>query len=344
MGDSAQEQRDRYIVGAYATSPNIYKWDQETELQYFNELKKLPSIRGLELPFWGDGLHPFDDRWLLENIDPSWENVLTCVPGTMKSLQTDSNFGLASKSEESRKKAIELYKRALLSVRKLNEHLGKNAVLAVHITSSPSNARNNIVGCAEKFLDSLLEISSWDWCGARIVIEHCDAYSEGFKPQKGFLDLDDEIDSVSRANEKTNTNVGITINWARSVIEKRNVLGAVEHISEVARSGMLSGIMFSGVTDRKDNKYGQWEDTHMPPAREGNMEYYEDDSLMTAGNMEASLAACDIRMLDYIGIKLLAMPEDTSIERRVGLNRDAMGLLDIVISRSHDTNLDRMQY
>ena len=339
MDDSVQEQRGSYIVGAYATSPNLFEWDQETELQYFNELKKLPSIRGLELPFWGDGLHPFDDRWLLENIDPSWENVLTCVPGTMKSLESDPNFGLASKSEKSRKDALTLYKKALLAVRKLNNHLGKEAVLAVHITSSPSNTMNNVTGSVDRFLESLLEIASWDWCGAKIVMEHCDAYSERFKPQKGFLPLDDEIDSVSRANEKTNTNMGITINWARSVIEKRNVLGAVEHISEVARSGMLSGIMFSGVTDIKDHKYGQWEDTHMPPARAFDVEYYEDGSLMTVENIEASLMACDMKTLDYIGIKLQAIPKDALIVRRIGINRDAMKILDIVTSRVHDANV-----
>jgi hypothetical protein len=46
----------RYIVGAYATSPNLVTWDEKSELTYFNELKKLPSIRGLELPFWGESL------------------------------------------------------------------------------------------------------------------------------------------------------------------------------------------------------------------------------------------------------------------------------------------------
>ena len=86
----------RYIVGAYATSPNLVTWDEKSELTYFNELKKLPSIRGLELPFWGESLHPFDDEWLLSNLDPKWENVLTCVPGTMRRLDNDPYFGLAS--------------------------------------------------------------------------------------------------------------------------------------------------------------------------------------------------------------------------------------------------------
>ena len=31
----------RYIVGAYATSPNLFSWDENSELVYFNLLKKL---------------------------------------------------------------------------------------------------------------------------------------------------------------------------------------------------------------------------------------------------------------------------------------------------------------
>ena len=93
----------RYIVGAYATSPNLVTWDEKSELTYFNELKKLPSIRGLELPFWGESLHPFDDQWLLSNLDQNWENVITCVPGTMKSLENNPRFGLASIDDNSRR-------------------------------------------------------------------------------------------------------------------------------------------------------------------------------------------------------------------------------------------------
>ena len=32
--------KGRYIVGAYATSPNLFSWDEKTELNYFNRLKE----------------------------------------------------------------------------------------------------------------------------------------------------------------------------------------------------------------------------------------------------------------------------------------------------------------
>ena len=71
----------------------------------------------------------------------------------------------------------------------------------------------------------------------------------------------------------------------------------------------------------------------MPPAKAYDMSFYEEDSLMTAENIEATLTACNMPMLEYIGIKLLAMPESTSIDRRIGLNCDAMKLLDMVLSK-----------
>ena len=99
----------RYIVGAYATSPNLFSWNKDSEAVFFDRLKVLNSIRGLELPFWGKSLHQFDDQWLLSNLHPDWQNVLTCVPGTMKNLESDPYFGLASKKQSSRKNAINFY-------------------------------------------------------------------------------------------------------------------------------------------------------------------------------------------------------------------------------------------
>ena len=42
--------------------------------------------------------------------------------------------------------------------------------------------------------------------------------------------------------------------------------------------------------------------------------------------------ACNIDDLEYIGIKLLALPDDSTIEKSIGLNRDTIRLLDHVIN------------
>ena len=130
--------RGRYIVGAYATSPNLFSWDKDSEGAFFDRLKDLNSIRGLELPFWGESLHQFDDEWLLLNLHPNWQNVLTCVPGTMKNLGSDPYFGLASKKQSSRKNAIDFYLDAYKSVSQLKNTFGENSVIAILITSAPS--------------------------------------------------------------------------------------------------------------------------------------------------------------------------------------------------------------
>ena len=65
------------------------------------------------------------------------------------------------------------------------KHYGEKCVIAVEITSSPKTLPDEINGNAENFYKSLCEICSWDWHGAKLVIEHCDSYTEqNMKPQK----------------------------------------------------------------------------------------------------------------------------------------------------------------
>ena len=55
----------------------------------------------------------------------------------------------------------------------------------------------------KKFYESLCEICSWDWNGAKLVIEHCDSYTEMNKePQKGFLQLADELKVINNETLK----------------------------------------------------------------------------------------------------------------------------------------------
>jgi len=319
----------RYIVGAYATSPNLVTWDEKSELTYFNELKKLPSIRGLELPFWGESLHPFDDQWLLSNLDPNWENVITCVPGTMKSLEYNPRFGLASIDDNSRRKAIHFYKTAFNCINNLKSHFGNKSVIAVYISSSPSQNDKEKYANIDIFRTSLLELASWEWGNTKILVEHCDAYTkENPSPHKGFLSLSDEINAITQTNDKCGSNFGIVINWGRSVIENRNVKGPLKHIKYADQNNVLGGIMFSGTTANNNNLYGPWSDLHMPPALFSDYKYFEPESLMSYKNIKRTLAACDFSSLDYLGLKLLAMPKESSIKKRVAINRDTMYLLD----------------
>tara|TARA_Y100000590_G_scaffold180640_1_gene205873 strand:+ start:21257 stop:22267 length:1011 start_codon:yes stop_codon:yes gene_type:complete len=323
----------QYIVGAYATSPNLFTWDKESELNYFNRLKKLTSIRGLELPFWGESLHPFDDQWLLKNLDPHWQNVLTCVPGTMRYLERDPYFGLASKNAKSRSDAIKFYLIAYKCVKDLKNQFGQESVIAIYIASSPFINHKQIFADKECFVSSLIELASWDWGNTKLLIEHCDAYnSNNPKPKKGFLSLSDEIYAVRRTNQECGSDFGIVINWGRSVIEHRNVEGPLKHIKNTVQHSVLCGLMFSGTASNNNNLYGAWSDLHMPPANYSDFQYFEKESLMSFENIKNTLAACDFNALDCLGIKLLAKPSNSTIEKRISINRNTMILLDQTIN------------
>jgi len=325
--------KGRYIVGAYATSPNLFSWDEKSELKYFNRLKELTSIRGLEIPFWGKNLHAFDDSWFLSNLNPSWQNVLTCVPGTMKNLEIDPYFGLASINKVSRKNAIQFYSDAFRCVKQLKSEFGDESVKAIFITSAPIINDHQVYADKNSLVLSLIELASWDWGKTKLLIEHCDAYSNmNINPQKGFLPLKDEIDSILKVNLKCSSNYGIVINWARSVIEYKNIEGPLIHLKNAVHNNVLDGLMFSGTTDNDNNLYGAWSDLHMPPCDDLGSQFFESESLMSYNCIKQTLMACNYDKLECLGIKLLAMPSNSSIEKRININRDTMKLLDQAIN------------
>ncbi|MDN4502938.1 DUF4862 family protein [Alteromonadaceae bacterium BrNp21-10] len=314
----------RYFVGAYATSPNAFGWDPELETRYYQQLKSIPSIKGLEHPFTGT-LHPNDDDWFLANIDSNWQYVFTCVPGNMGALSKNPHFGIASDDDAGRAQALAFMQKARDAIAKLNGHLGRQAVKAIEIQTAPN--RSNASGSKAALNASLQTMLQWDWQGAQLVIEHCDTLVDGQKPAKGFLTLEDEIAVLTEINGQTETPIGMVMNWGRSVIETRSIEGAIEHTQLIKQAGLLSGLMFSGVSDQ-DTEYGAWSDSHMPPAPSASVQFGAEHSLMTEQQIQRSLAAGDGNNLDIMGIKLGIRPKDTSLEDRIGYIRDALGILD----------------
>ncbi|HBN90688.1 DUF4862 family protein, partial [Rheinheimera aquimaris] len=246
----------KYYIGAYAASPNQTGWDPQLETAYYDELKQLPNIKGLEHPFLGK-LHGHDDSWFLANIAPQWDYVFTCIPGIMNALGRNPQFGLASCDSAGRQEALDFMQQACNAVAKLNSHVGRQAVKAVMLQTAP--ARDQAAASADALYQSLSTMQQWDWQGAQLLIEHCDAYVPAHAPSKGFLSLSDEIAVLTRLNTVSDQahKMGIVINWGRSVFETRRPDGALEHIMAVQAAGLLSGLMFSGVSDQ-DTEYGAW--------------------------------------------------------------------------------------
>ena len=148
--------------------------------------------------------------------------------------------------------------------------------------------------------------------------------------EKGFLTLQSEIDILLKLSDRHD--VGITINWARSAIEGKDIYKPLEHIKLALKYNLLSGLVFSGVSDN-DKNYGSWKDMHMPFAKSYDVKYFEKNSLLTYESISTTLKLVDLNVLDYLGIKLLSLPLDTfDIDRRVGLNKDAIFILENIIS------------
>jgi hypothetical protein len=314
-----------FFIGAYATSPTINHWEKQKEAQYYQAIKKNLNIRGLELPFWGK-LHDHDEKFYLNLLDKKWDYILTTLPGTMKALSKNPHFGIASKNENGRKEAVEFLKNANLAVKKINDFFGKKSVLNVAIVSAPSLQNSQASSSARALMKSLMELIELDWQGAKLVIEHCDSGREK-NPIKGFLSLQEEIEAVEYINTIQSQKIGVTINWARSVLETRSTKTPIEQIKQLTKLNLLKGVIFSG-TSAHSKDYGNWTDLHLPVAKEEGIDYFEQTSLMGANEIKESLLACNLDQLDYLGIKVLSMPIDQSpLERRVGINKDTLKIL-----------------
>lgn len=313
-----------YFLGAYASSPCVSTWEPLLETEYYQQLKSFDNLTGLEHPFTGT-LHPHDDEWFLSNIKPQWDFVFTCVPGIMSAKAKDPSFGIASDDEHGRQLALSFMKDACAAVTKLNSSVGRKAVKAIQIQTSPS--QHQAKSSVNSLINSLTTMLTWDWQGTKIVIEHCDCYIEGQIPAKGFLTLAEEIEAVIDVNKQTNSNVGICINWGRSVIETRSVDGALQHIKQAQQHNILAGLMFSGVSDQATD-YVAWKDSHMPPAKSQPQSAGADGSLMTQAQIHKCLAQCANDKLTFLGVKIGIRPVTANVDDRVAYNKEALAILD----------------
>jgi hypothetical protein len=221
----------------------------------------------------------------------------------MQNVWKTGTFGLASPNETGRKAALDFF-------RKLNDALkdfamlrGGNDVSFIEIHSAPTKTANS-----SSMQKSLEELLSWDWSGSKLVIEHCDKYIEGRKPEKGFLPIEQEIE-LCRNNE-----IGMTINWGRSSVEGHDSITPEEHIKLATKAGVLTGLMFSGAGPEATQYGYEWIDGHLP------MNPDEKTSLMSGEEIRrcVTLAYSQIPSKpSYIGAKVV-VPKDASIKERLG--------------------------
>ncbi len=122
------------LVAAYAAVPPG-PFDPKAETAIYNGLAAL-GVAGVEQSFFGK-LHRHDEGFLLGQLRPGWDVVLTTLPGTMGRMKEDPAFGLASTDEGGRGRALRFMDEARRAVERINARLGRLAVRAVEVHSAP---------------------------------------------------------------------------------------------------------------------------------------------------------------------------------------------------------------
>ena len=303
----------RYYVGAYAASACGSGWQPRLEAELYAGLSEMEGVAGLEHPFYG-GPHRWDDAWFLAHVDPRWSLLLTCLPGTMDHLAKDARFGLASDDAEGRAAAVRFIAAARETAVRLNDALKRQAVTGVALHAAPRRGVPGVSASPIALRRSLEEIAGWDWAGARLLLEHCDAFVPSHPPDKGFLSLDEELAAAAGLP------VAALINWGRSALEARGARGPVDHLRRAR--GRLGGLMFSGVTRA-------WRDSHPPFAPAFEETAADPASLMTGDAVRDCLAAAaESGPAGYLGFKIKPLPETLPVSRRLEFLRAGIRILD----------------
>ncbi|MBB5193564.1 hypothetical protein HNQ50_004322 [Silvimonas terrae] len=320
-----QNLKTGYTVGAYTCAPSFHQGSAQEESRFWKQLAQMPLVGGVEQPCL-DELHPLGDDFLLSHLAPHWHVVLTAIMGTMQKRQVQRDFGLASENEEARVAAVRFMAHIFAKTRKLNDHAGRAVVRAVELHSAPASGVAISGLAASAFLRSLAEIASWDW-ECPLVVEHCDSRT-GIEPRKGFLSLEEEIQVVHAvAADFPQRQIGLCVNWARSVLETHSKDTPLTHIAQCQRAGLLKGLMFSGTA--AVGEYGPWTDLHAPFAPFAGARFACPDSLLGVRDATACFQQAPANTLEFAGIKLLAINPHAELAERLGIIEDGVTALSL---------------
>ncbi len=312
------------VAGVYASQPG----GRENRELYYELLGCEKWIQGAEIPYPGELADAQSRAWLAEHVPQSWHgNVITLIPGTMQNLGKKPFFGLASPDEGQRLAAhafMEDVRHSLESFDKMRKNFD---VKFIEIHSAPQAHADK-----DAMRRSLDRITKWNWCGAKLVIEHCDTYIPTQTPEKGFLALEDEID-IAREYD-----LGITINWGRSAVEGRSADLPAQHVQQCVDAGVLSGLMFSGAGPEATQYGYEWIDGHLP------MSIDEPSSLMTPERIrecvKIALTQENWTSQGYVGVKV-CVPADADAHGRADYMKHVYEVIHDEITHSemsHEVN------
>lgn len=295
------------IVGAYAAVPE----DAAGQERLLDDLATA-HVDGLEIPWQGPGGGP---AWDLP-LRAEWRSVVTGVQRADAASRRDPAFGLASNDADGRQAALREVQEMREGILRRHDELGFAAVRAVELQTPPRGGH----GTSAALRSSLVEIRNWEWDGADLIIEHCDAATPHHPAEKGFLTLEEELRTLQETPD-----VGVALNWGRSAIELRSADAVLEHIALAVASGRLRGVVLSGVADA-ESRYGPaWADAHLPLCADPPIGTRE--SLLTPLRVASVLDAAG--PLEWVGIKMTARPPGSEgVLHALSVVRDALGVTD----------------
>ncbi|MBC7661917.1 MAG: DUF4862 family protein [Chitinophagaceae bacterium] len=296
-----------WFLGAYAGYASFAAKTADTDAAYMQGLQELPHLAGLELPFYSDLSETASDRYL-RTLPKHWDYVLTLLPGTMQSLANQPDFGLASPQPEGRKAAMSRMTLVHRRLHEINARCGRQAVQAIEVHSAPSGPQ----GSTEALYRSFEELSAWDWQGARLMLEHCDAWKPNGTSVKGFLPLHDELGVLKQLDER----VTMSLNWGRSALEAQSGDEPLNHIKKAQDSGLLGAFFFSG-TALNDPLYGSWTDSHVPLRLPDPAPWQASQGLLTPAVVTGVCRVLQASPYILWGIKVQPAPASLSVAERL---------------------------
>lgn len=271
------------VVAAYCAQPADARADHGRASVFARRLLDETGAAGLEVPWGSDYIA--DPARLEAELGLAGTHVLTLVPVTM---QRGAGFGVASLDPRCRAAALALARDARDAVERIADRGAAGSVAAVHLPSAPRTDPTRLPAHHLALVDSLSEIASWDWHGARVMIEHCDS-SSGARPQKGFLPLRLELAALTTATGPTP--LGIAINWGRSAIETKRPDGPLLHLAAAVASGLPVGLGISGAGPSATPLGDAWSDSHLPVLSPVSAAAGFGASLLTPARLTAFCAA-----------------------------------------------------
>ncbi|MFT9009581.1 MAG: DUF4862 family protein [Bifidobacterium sp.] len=335
QGNHEDDQPMPRIIGAYA----LESGDAAQRRRLITSILDHGLGTGFEVPILS---HDFtqEQEWFWNLMPTASSHVLTMVTRTMEELSNDPGCGLASEDPRGRNRAISELEKVQGLVQDMNAGGGPH-VGAIEIQSAPQ-ASDPATACAH-FLQSLKELASWDWHGASLCVEHCDALVPWHAPAKGFLSLHDEIDIVRKIRSMhVSTRVGITLNWGRSAIELRDAGAVQQHIRQCLSTDTLLGLMYSGTSPVASDFGPAWSDAHCPMRRPPHDPDGESTSLLSDEAIHASRILAG-RAPAYEGIKVSMRPLESSVSSKIATIQRCASALDLAWEDLRDARNQRRE-